>query len=135
MKEMVLYYTPEPSDRVAKLKSVLVRMGVRIKNITPEQLEEKVGYLAGLEGFEPKETAAEPAQEVPTIQEEVLVMKNFTGNRIDELLFQLRKAGVSKIELKAVVTESNSNWTFYELYREIREEHEKMTAVHIREER
>ena len=62
-------------------------------------------------------------------------MKNFTGNRIDELLFQLRKAGVSKIELKAVVTESNSNWTIYELYREIREEHEKMTAVHIREKR
>ena len=63
------------------------------------------------------------------IEEEILVMKNFSGKRIEELLFLLRKAGVSKIELKAIVTESNSKWTFYELYREIKEEHDTMTGV------
>lgn len=125
MKEMVLYYTPESSDRVAKIKSVLVLMGIRIKNIRPEQFEQTVGYLAGLDGFDPKETSKEP----PVIEEEILVMKNFSGRRVDELLFHLRKAGVSKIELKAVVTESNSQWTFYELYQEIKEEHDKMTGV------
>ena len=61
MKEMVLYYTPESSDRVAKIKSVLVRMGVGIKNIRPEQLEQTVGYLAGLDGFDPKETVQRTA--------------------------------------------------------------------------
>ena len=73
--ESVLYYnpgTPESMKHVAKLKSVLVRMGVRIRNIRPEQTGQTVGFLAGLEGFEEEE-----AGELPMIPEEVLVMKHF----------------------------------------------------------
>ena len=40
----------------------------------------------------------------------------------------LRRAGVPKIDLKAVLTEHNSGWTFYHLYEEIREEHASMTG-------
>lgn len=122
MKETVLYYTPAQTPKVSKLKGVLVTMGIRIKNIAPQQVTQLVGYLAGMEGFE-EQTSTDP---VPFIEEEILVMKQFTGDRIDELLFKLRKAGVPKIELKAVVTESNSKWTFYKLYEEIKEEHDTM---------
>lgn len=124
MKGMVLYYTPEQSPKVTKLKGVLVRMGIRIKNITPEQVMQSVGYLAGVEGYE----AGEPDTEavLPVIDDEVLVMHRFTSRRIDELLLNLRKAGVPKIELKAVVTQSNCPWTFYQLYEELKEEHAKM---------
>ena len=55
MMETVLYYNPgrpETMKHVAMMKSVLVRMGVRIRNIGPEQVLEKVGYLAGMEGYE-----------------------------------------------------------------------------------
>ena len=51
-KELVLYYTPEKSADDQKLKGVLVRLGIRIRNITPDQIYQKVGYLAGLPGFE-----------------------------------------------------------------------------------
>ena len=44
MREMVLYYNTVQNPNVAKLKGVLVRMGVRIKNITPEQVTQTVGY-------------------------------------------------------------------------------------------
>ena len=155
MKELVLCYTPSPAPHVAKLKSVLVRMGVRIKNISPEQVNQTVGYLAGLPGFEEcanqvaelhkveksgkaekfgeaeKSGEAEKLDEVeklPVIPEEVLVMKNFTSRRIDELLLGLRKAGVPKIALKAIITEQNSKWTFYQLYEELREEYQAMSA-------
>ena len=129
MKELVLYYTPSPSPHVAKLKSVLVRMGVRIKNIGPEQVNQTVGYLAGLPGFEVQEGVADgTAETLPVIPEEVLVMKNFTSSRIDALLYGLRKAGVPKIALKAIITESNSKWTFYQLYEELKEEHAAMSA-------
>ncbi len=127
MKEMVLYYTPQQSPKVTKLKGVLVRMGVRIKNITPDQVGQKVGYLAGLEGYEAEET--DPDVVLPVIGEEVLVMHRFTSRRIDELLLNLRKAGVSKIELKAIVTESNCPWSFYQLYEELKEEHAKMQGT------
>lgn len=124
MKEMVLYYTPEQSAKVTKLKGVLVRMGVRIKNITAGQVMQQVGYLAGLDGYEEQELPE--GMELPVIGEEILVMHRFGSRRIDELLLNLRKAGVPKIELKAIVTESNCPWTFYQLYEELKEEHDKM---------
>jgi len=123
MREMVLYYNTVQNPNVAKLKGVLVRMGVRIKNITPEQVTQTVGYLAGIEGY----PESEIPEVLPVIEEEMLVMRGFTSRRMDELLMNLRKAGVPKIALKAVVTESNCGWSFYHLYEEIREEHEKMS--------
>lgn len=124
MRETVLYYNPLPSPKVMKLKGVLVRMGIRIKNIAPEQVMQQVGYLAGLPGFEEQAIVGE----LPLVDEEILVMKDFTSQRLDELLFNLRKSGVEKIQLKAVLTESNSKWTFFQLYQEIKEEHEKMST-------
>ena len=50
--ETVLYYTPEPSEKAVKLKGVLVRMGIRIKNISPEQAGETIGSLLGIAGYE-----------------------------------------------------------------------------------
>ena len=142
MMETVLYYNPgrpETMKHVAMMKSVLVRMGVRIRNIGPEQVLEKVGYLAGMEGYEAaggsagaqgtdgERTGAGPG-ELPVIPEEVMVLKQFSSQRLDMLLAGLRRAGVPRIALKAVLTEHNSDWTFYHLYQELKEEHETMTA-------
>ena len=130
-KEMVLYYQPERekeagnASKAAKLKGVLIRMGIRIKNITPEQTGQTVGYLAGFDGFDERET--EEGTVLPELEEEMLVMKNFTNRRIDELLAGLRRAGVPKVELKAVVTETNCGWTFYALYEALKKEREAMT--------
>lgn len=137
MMETVLYYNPgrpETMKHVAMMKSVLVRMGVRIKNIGPEQVLEKVGYLAGMEGYEAAEGnaggegAGSVPGELPVIPEEVMVLKQFSSQRLDMLLSGLRRAGVPRIALKAVLTEHNSDWTFYHLYQELKEEHETMTA-------
>ncbi|MGC6174375.1 DUF3783 domain-containing protein [Lacrimispora sp. 38-1] len=128
-KEMVLYYCPEKDSqkgndtRIARLKAVLVRMGIRIKNISPDQTDQKIGWLAGLDGF-----GEQPAQECPVVEEEVLIMKNFSSRRIDELLMNLKRSGVSKIALKAVITDTNSKWSFYELYQELKKEHETMSG-------
>ena len=131
MKEMVLYYTPENTPNVAKLKSVLVRMGVRIRNVLPEQAGQTIGFLVGLPGFEENVPGTEeslasacPGDKIPA---EVLVMYQFSSRRIDELLLNLRRAGVPRIALKAVVTEYNSHWTFRQLYEELKKEHEAMT--------
>lgn len=150
MMETVLYYNPgrpETMKHVAMMKSVLVRMGVRIKNIGQDQVMETVGYLAGMDGFKPRAEGGgeedgqnepeinEPEQNAPSqngpgscpeIPAQVMVLKQFSGRRLDELLMNLRKAGVPKIELKAVLTEYNSLWTFYHLYEELKEEHAAM---------
>ena len=126
--EMALYYNPGngiPARQTALMKSVFVRMGVRIRNVGPEDVNQTVGYLAGLKGFERQE--AETAGELPVIPEQVLVLKGFSEGRLDLILSSLRRAGVPKIDLKAVLTEQNSGWTFYRLYEEIRAEHASMT--------
>lgn len=126
--ESVLYYnpgTPESMKHVAKMKSVLVRMGVRIRNIRPEQTGQTVGFLAGIEGFGERETE----EEFFEIPEEMLVMKHFSSRRLDELLQNFRKAGVPRIAIKAVVTEQNAGWPFYKLYQELRREHEAMHGI------
>ena len=46
-------------------------------------------------------------------------MKDFSSRRMDELFLRIRKAGIPKIDLKAVITATNAGWTFYQLYEEI----------------
>lgn len=128
-KEMVLYYCPEKDSqkgndtRIARLKAVLIRMGIRIKNISADQTDQMIGYLAGLDGF-----GEQPVGGCPVVEDEVLIMKNFSSSRIDELLMNLKRSGVSKIALKAVITDTNSKWSFYELYQELKKEHETMSG-------
>lgn len=131
--ELVLYYStgdPRMKKQEMMMKSVLVRMGVKIRNVTPDQVMESVGYLAGVPGFEKREVLQQPEAEekMPQITEQMLVMKDFTSRRIDALLLNLRKAKVPKINLKAIVTEQNAGWSFYHLYEEIGEEHRKMNG-------
>ena len=126
--ELVLYYSTGDA-RMKKqemmMKSVLVRMGVKIRNVAPDQVLESVGYLAGVPGFEKREVSE---KKLPEITEPMLVMRDFTGRRIDTLLLNLRKAKVPKINLKAIVTEQNAGWSFYHLYEEIGEEHRLMNG-------
>ena len=130
--ELVLYYStgdPRMKKQEMMMKSVLVRMGVKIRNVAPDQVLESVGYLAGVPGFGKREAAdLVETEEMPQITEQMLVMRDFTSRRIDTLLFNLRKAKVPKINLKAIVTEQNAGWSFYHLYEEIGEEHRKMNG-------
>ena len=131
--ELVLYYStgdPRMKKQEMMMKSVLVRMGVKIRNVAPDQVMESVGYLAGVPGFEKREVLQQPEAEekIPQITEQMLVMKDFTSRRIDTLLLNLRKAKVPKINLKAIVTEQNAGWSFYHLYEEIGEEQRRMNG-------
>ena len=130
MKEMVLYYAPENAVYMGLIKGVLVQMGIKIKNLTPGRCEKKIGYLAGLDEFEdedivPGETdvpgVRQQASPVP-INEELLILCGFTEKRLDQLLERLKKTGVPKSVMKAIITQSNAHWTVYELYDHLAEE-------------
>ena len=143
MRETVLYYAPESTTHASLLKGVLVQMGIKIKNLTPGRCEKKIGFLASMDGFEdgaaercaPKDNDLEGntleravvtkvgQQASPkAINEELLVLCGFTEKRLDQLLERLKKAGVPRSVMKAVVTETNAHWTVYELYGHLVEE-------------
>lgn len=146
MGETALYYAPENTAHVSLLKGVLAQMGIKIRNLTPARCEKKIGFLAGMEGFmghPTQESSLDNSEEchknasfaeMPAIlfggqqasrvliKDELLILCGFTDERLDELLARLKKAGVPRTVLKAVVTESNAQWTVYELYDHLLEE-------------
>lgn len=128
VKEMILYYTPGDKAHTPLLRGVAAQMGVKVKNLTPERCIQRIGYLLRMEGIERREVSANFQKYAPVMDEEMLVLAGFTEERLEELLENLKKAGVPKINLKAIVTETNAQWTAYQLYEQLKEEHTQMNG-------
>ena len=120
-RETVLYYDPRGGEQTAVLKSILVQMGARIKNVAPEAVGQTVGCLLGRKGFDARENP-----EAPTLAEPMLVLDGFTDKRLEILLREMKKHGVS-VPYKAIVTETNIGWIFHQLNEELAREHEAMS--------
>ena len=118
-REKVLYFEPQPSEQTAALKTVLVRMGVRIKNVEAASAGQMVGFLLGRKGFAESDAPAE-APSAP-----VLVLDGFTEKRLEILLREMKAHGVS-VPYKAIVTEHNIGWSLSALFAELVREHEAM---------
>ena len=119
-RETVLYYDPAGGERAAALKAILVQMGARIKNVPPEAVGQTVGCLLGRKGYDARENP-----EAPALAEPVLVLDGFTDKRLEILLREMKKHGVS-VAYKAIVTETNIGWLFHRLYDELAREHAAM---------
>ena len=115
-REKVLYFEPQPSEQTAALKTVLVRMGVRIKNVEAVSAGQTVGFLLNRKGFD----ATADAPSAP-----MMVLDGFTEKRLDILLREMKAHGVSVL-YKAMVTEHNIGWTLSDLFTELVREHEAM---------
>lgn len=126
MKELVLYYAPEGTTYVGQLKGILSQMGIRIKNLTTERCVQKIGYLAGVEGFEKRTVKEGYGKYAPVMDRELLVLCGFTEERLDQLLENLKTAGIPGMGLKAVMTDTNADWTVHQLYRQLCEEYAQM---------
>ena len=120
-RETVLYFDPNGGPQTAALKSILVRMGVRIKNVAPDAVGQTIGCLLGRKGFDARENPEAPALTGP-----MLVLDGFTDKRLEILLREMKKNTVS-VPYKAIVTETNIGWIFHQLYDELVREHEAMS--------
>ncbi len=137
-KEAALYYSPHAGAKTRKVKSVLVRLGVRIKNVSFEQFGEQVGTLLGLDTFpgkwEEEETEKEEerrdagGQDAAAFPDELMVLYRFSDEKLSQLLRELRKSN-AQVDLKAVLTDTNCSWTLLELYDEVLREHRMMTET------
>ena len=79
-------------------------------------------------------TAFEPGRLADTLNEfegeeladEMMVFAGVTGSHLDQILFMMRKKGMKRIDYKAVLTDTNSQWTVPELFKELEKEHAAM---------
>ncbi len=119
IKETVLLYNIKGQSYTPKLKTIMLKMGIRAKVVNIEDYNRTIGELIGI----PANPSGNPPVVSPssTIDEEMIVMHNFTESRLNQFLGEIRKAEI-RIPLKAIVTPHNSNWTSYELHAELAQE-------------
>ena len=56
-----------------------------------------------------------------------MVFAGLTEDHLNQMLFLMRKSGIAPVNYKAILTDTNKNWTVPELYEELQREHEAMT--------
>ena len=122
-KEMVLLYNVRNKPFTPKLKSILLRLGIKIKVVAPNEFSVPIGTLIGTTA-----ASSSPTAEECSFSDEMIVMVGFTNARLDLFLKALRKDGIL-IPLKAILTPQNSTWNSLELRNELAREHEKMMEL------
>ena len=125
MRETVLLYHFTDEKRLGGVKRALIPMGYRLKIVDRKDYLQPLGYLAGIKEIAPSEEVYEGED----FDREMMVMCGFGPGRIDTLILALRKAGVGRVDLKAVLTPTNMSWTSVHLYHEISLEHEMMSKM------
>ena len=118
MKGVLLYNIS--ADKLKKIRVILLRLGLRAREVSPAEFDRPIGALAGLEGFEPAETAAGDP-----FAGEMLVMCGLSSPQFSAFLNALRQ-NRCPVALKAVLTETNAGWSSVRLHRELAAEHEAM---------
>lgn len=123
MKEAILLVHFTDPARRSRLIKGLLPMRIPLKVIPEEDYGKRIGYLAGMKELGSDDTEGKRAE----LTGELLVMAGLSGHRVDEVLRGIRKSGIY-IPYKAVLTPSNQIWNVWELFEEVRKEHEKMNG-------
>lgn len=122
--ETVLLYNFENSPKLRGLKMIFLKMGIRMRMVTPDMYLQTIGALAHIKGYE----WTDQVYEGDSFSDEMMVMSGFSNARLDELLRQMRKNKIPRIALKAIVTAHNASWNSLMLHGELGKEHAMMTG-------
>ena len=125
MKETIMLFHIEDSRRLSAIRRALLPLKLRVKVISPEEYCQPVGYLAGAPDIAPVQSTGDTGE----FSGEMMVMAWLSSRRVDQVLAALRKAGVGRINYKAVITPENQYWDCRKLYEELKKEHEAFTAA------
>ena len=103
-------------ERALRLSFAAMSLGVRVKIVAPDQEDQTLAALCGLE---------QPAAKAPKAQVdgEMLVFAFMEDQLLERLLPALR-SDMAPVRLKAVLTPDNRGWTCGQLYRELKGEAE-----------
>lgn len=115
---IVLYNLGEESSRGYRLRNILNELKFPYVTVTDRDLNETVGYLAGLDGFE----SMNDPYTGPAHTAEFMLMCNLSENQLDRFLAAMSETGL-KINHKAIVTKYNQDTPLIDLIERIEEEH------------
>lgn len=97
-------------------------LGLKIRVVDRAQYTEAIGAIAGVPGY----FLSGETYKGEGFEDEMLILKGFTGGMLDSFLHGFRKMKIQPVALKAVLTEANCGWNSLELHDELVKEHESM---------
>ena len=140
------------AERLQQLRQVCMILKVNCKAVAPEQFDDAVGFLAGVkdcpqtavnppENQEEKlaktlaETAKDSGEDPETVkreaeqqlmqaaQKEMVFLCGFDMHMLNRFLAAVKKGKLQKVELKAMLTPVNRQWSGRHLLQELAAEH------------
>lgn len=114
MSEILIYNLSPEKD--AKVKMVCRELFIGARTVEKEEYGYPLGCLLGL-------SQDEEQRDGEDFDAEMLYIAGLRGGMLDLFLDRLRRKKLS-VPLKAVQTDTNINFTSFELYRELSAEHE-----------
>lgn len=125
MAEVLLYNIANDYDR-EKFENLCKEDNVGIIEVDKESIDQKVGYLLGLDGYEKNDQIKE---EDPSLDFPFILFVGFERNQLFDFLDHMRKNNLT-IQHKANETENNVKWTLRELLIENDKEGKTMGLIH-----
>ncbi|MCM1282829.1 MAG: DUF3783 domain-containing protein [Muribaculaceae bacterium] len=116
MSQIILTFQLDP-QKDAAVQKICTQLGIQRKNILPKDYSQKLGYLAGVQGF-----SREKAGASMPFSAEMLVFSGMNSDQVDAFLDAYKKTALSPVRRKAVITPSNVFWTAEALFCELTKE-------------
>ncbi len=102
-----------------QMELLCANLGVKIRNV---KVEEQCFVVESIV----ENRAPQPTAEKATFADEMLVFCHFSDELLEQFLQLMRKVGIEKITLKAVLTPTNRKWNSVALHHELYNEYKAL---------
>lgn len=123
MNELVLLYHVEGDTR-DKILNILKQLDVEYRDIPDEDIHQKMGYLLQIPGYENSKDQIKDAK----LDKEFIFFAHMSNEQLDILLQLFKASKVPFIPYKAMLTESNIEYRFYDLYQNVQHEYAQISG-------
>ena len=121
----ILLYNFKDEDRLRQIRRYLNRHRISVRMVQQPEYLESLGFLFEIPGF-----SKNPVFNLgKNFQEEMMVLKDFSSEQLDEFLAFFKENSLPPVALKAVRTPVTMHWDSMKLHEELMREH---AATHAR---
>lgn len=118
----ILLYNFEENERYRQIRRYLNKSHIEIHIVRAPEFQKPLGALFELPGF-PENPAFLFGE---NFTEEMMVMKDFSPQALDDFLAFFHQNSLAPVELKAVLTPITMHWNSVQLYKELKKEQQTM---------
>ena len=106
-------------ETLRAVRETAQKTGIQVKEISRKDYNQKLGALAGIQGFS-KENTTYKGPELPL---EMMIFSGVDSAKMHAFLDDYKQTGAQPVPLKAIITPHNIFWTVETLFNELKKEY------------